>query len=296
MIPSDEGGAMTRLRQMSICILLLSLFVSSGIGMTQPLGPTISTSSPLQSYSAASTSSAALASVFRIICRETDMGGTGFLHKSGDVITAAHVTKGCTHPIIAMHDNTGNPATIVRTDDDKDLVLLRPTRKISAQPLSISNASGLKIGSEIAFWGFPSGYSGVVPMLSAGYLSGVDEVSLDPTKSARVAQWVVNAALNRGNSGGPVVLVETGEVIGVADNKIAPLSDSALAALAALQAQASGFIYTAKKPDGTTQTFSEGQVVAMVLEELRQQVQLVIGHAVMLGDLRAFLKASNIDP
>ena len=131
-------------------------------------------------------------------------------------------------------------------------------------------------------------------MLSVGYLSGKDTVL---TKSNKWnPQWVVNAAINHGNSGGPVVLVETGEVIGVADSKIAPLSDTALSALAALQTQKSGFMYTAKKSDGTTQTFSEGQVIATVLEELRQQVQLVIGHAVILGDLRSFLKESNIDP
>ena len=34
----------------------------------------------------------------------------------------------------------------------------------------------------------------------------------------------------------------------------------------------------------------------MVLEDLRQQVQLVIGHAVMIGDVRAFLTKSGIDP
>ena len=92
------------------------------------------------------------------------------------------------------------------------------------------------------------------------------------------------------------MLVETGEVIGVADNKVTPLSDTAMLALAALQTQKAGFQYSATKPDGTTETFSEGQVVAMVLEELRQQVQLVIGHAIILGDLRAFLKENHIEP
>jgi S1-C subfamily serine protease len=259
-----------------------------------PPGSVINTSAPLQTDSAASNSLAALKSVFRVICVETNTFGTGFLHKSGDVITAAHVIEGCTHPVIETGVITTVPATIVRTDTEKDLALLKPSQKIDAQALRISSTENCDIGSEISLWGFPAGYSGPYPMLSVGYLSGKDTVS---TKSNKwTPQWVINAAINHGNSGGPVVLVETGEVIGVADSKIAPLSETALSALAALQAQKSGFTYTEKKPDGTTQTFSEGQVVAMVLEELRQQVQLVIGHAVILGDLRSFLKESGIDP
>jgi hypothetical protein len=131
-------------------------------------------------------------------------------------------------------------------------------------------------------------------MLSVGYLSGIDGV---PAKSGKIVpQFVLNAAVNHGDSGGPVVLVETGEVIGIADNKIAPLSSTTLSALTALEKQGSGFVYSATLPDGTKRNFSEGQVIAMVLEDLRQQVQLVIGHAVMIGDMRAFLTKSGIVP
>jgi hypothetical protein len=37
-------------------------------------------------------------------------------------------------------------------------------------------------------------------------------------------------------------------------------------------------------------------VIAEVLEYLRKQTQLVIGHAVILGDLRSFLKENDIEP
>lgn len=271
---------------------LLALWAQEAAGQIRT---TISTSAPLMTDSSAMTSQAALKSVFRVICNETTSYGTGFLHKSGNVITAAHVVDGCNHPVVAMLDNTTViPADVLKIDSERDLALLKPRKKIESETLSISNAPTLQLGSEISFWGFPAGYTGISPMLSVGYLSGVDGV---PTKSHKlIAQLVVNAAINHGNSGGPVVLVETGEVIGVADNKIAPLSSTALSALAALQVQGSGIIYTAKKADGSQQTFSEGQIVAMVLEELRQQVQLVIGHAVMLGDLRAFLKESGVEP
>ena len=66
-------------------------------------------------------------------------------------------------------------------------------------------------------------------------------------------------------------------------------------ALEALENQKSGFTYSATRPDGTKISVSEGQVIGMVLKELRSQVQLVIGQAVLLDDLRRFLKAHGVE-
>lgn len=106
----------------------------------------------------------------------------------------------------------------------------------------------------------------------------------------------MNAAFNSGNSGGPLLHIETGEVIGVVSSKLAPISDWARSALAALEGQNSGFMYTATKSDGSKKSMSEGQIVASILNELREQVQLVIGMAALLGDLRGFLNKNEINP
>jgi hypothetical protein len=94
----------------------------------------------------------------------------------------------------------------------------------------------------------------------------------------------------------PVLHIETGDVIGVVSSKIAPISRQAASALEVLSKQQSGFMYSATLPDGSTKQLSEGQVVGMVLDELRNQVQLVIGQAVLVDDLRNFLKENKIDP
>jgi hypothetical protein len=108
---------------------------------------------------------------------------------------------------------------------------------------------------------------------------------------------VVNAAFNRGNSGGPLLLTETGEVIGVVDSKLAPFGPWATAALQTLEKSNSDtFKFTAQMSDGSTQTYSYSQAIAMVLDELRNQVQLVIGNAVMVGDIRDYLVRNKIDP
>jgi S1-C subfamily serine protease len=172
--------------------------------------------------------------------------------------------------------------------------MLNPKTPIGSPPLPISSRPQINIGTQVATWGFPSGYAGLRPMLSVGYLSGIDGKR---TNSGNiVAQWVVNAAFNSGNSGGPLLETETGEVIGVVSSKLAQISNDAMSALQALQNQKSGFIYNATRPDGSKFTVSEGQVVAMVLDDLRRQVQLVIGKAVLGGDLRAFLIAHGVDP
>jgi S1-C subfamily serine protease len=64
----------------------------------------------------------------------------------------------------------------------------------------------------------------------------------------------VNAAFNGGNSGGPLILIETGDVIGVVVSKLAPISQNTLQALKALQSNQSGITYTATAPDGFSET------------------------------------------
>jgi S1-C subfamily serine protease len=172
------------------------------------------------------------------------------------------------------------------------LALLSPSSEFGAAELPIEERSDLAIGSQVTTWGFPEGYAGRVPLLSVGYLAGIDA---HRASSGKVLQrWVVNAAFNRGNSGGPLLSIETGGIIGVVSSKLAPISPASQSALDALSAQRSGFVYTAKSPDGSTHKMSEGQIVAQILDELRAQVQLVIGMAVVLDDLRQFVEAQGL--
>jgi hypothetical protein len=90
---------------------------------------------------------------------------------------------------------------------------------------------------------------------------------------------------------GPLLLIETGEVIGVVSSKLAPISPTAQSAL---EGQQSGFVYTAKAPDGSEIQISEGPVVGRILSALRQQVQLVIGYAVQISSLKSFLTANGV--
>ncbi|MCX5834740.1 MAG: trypsin-like peptidase domain-containing protein [Deltaproteobacteria bacterium] len=147
---------------------------------------------------------------------------------------------------------------------------------------------------QVSTWGYPAGYNGLAPLLSSGYLSGTDNI---PGPSGKpVTRLVVNAAFNSGNSGGPLVEIDGNRVIGVVASKLAPLPPYIEKALKALKEAKYGLMFTKTKEDGTKEGVSEAQVTEEILQYLRSQTQLVIGHAVLVKDLRSFLKANGLDP
>lgn len=77
--------------------------------MTEADLTTVPLSAPIETDSAGKAGRIAMAAVARILCPNQGTGGTGFLHKSGIVITAAHVVTACT-PIVIL-PSSGGPLT-----------------------------------------------------------------------------------------------------------------------------------------------------------------------------------------
>jgi len=249
---------------------------------------------PIGTDSAGRGGDIAIHSVVRVICPQQNSVGSGFLHKSGSIITAEHVVRGCTSPIIVFSNQLHIQGTVIAQQDLYDLALIRLSSPVAAPSLSLFSGQNLSIGTQVSAWGYPVGYQGALPMLSVGYLSGIDRRQISTGEV--VNEWVVNAAFNSGNSGGPLLHIESGQVIGVVSSKVAPISAQAADILRVLPQQNSGFMYTATRPDGTTFQMSEGQLVGIVLNELRSQIQLVIGKATLHENLASFLRANKIDP
>lgn len=280
-------------------IAFMVAFLSSQIsGATRSIAEDLNnvpTAAPIDTDSAGRLGDVATHAVIRLLCLERNEVGTGFLHKSGNLITADHVVRGCTKPTMVSPNGTLSEVTIIASDQDHDLALLKPSIPITAKPLDIAGSDDIKIGTQVSTWGFPGGYNGLSPMLSVGYLAGIDAYKVNSGKTIR--KWVVNAAFNGGNSGGPLIHIEFGAVFGVVSSKLAPISQEAAQILQALEANSgTGIMYSGTAADGTPTHWTEGQLVGKVLNELRRQVQLVIGQAVLREDLVAFLKANRIDP
>jgi S1-C subfamily serine protease len=237
------------------------------------------------------------AAVYRVIGLETGVQGTGFLHKSGWIITAEHVieSNAVEQLRIVLPNGAMLGVTNIVKSDAYDLAILAPTAPAPGTPLPLSTNGLIRIGTQVTTWGFPGGYCGMAPLLCVGYVSGAEVV---PTK-ARVpdVRLVINAAFNSGNSGGPLLTVEDGAVVGVVISKLAPISPEIQSALDALRNQGGGFVgYSQKKVDGAVVQVSEAQVIARVLDYLRNQSQLVIGHATPAGDIAEFLSKNGIEP
>jgi S1-C subfamily serine protease len=144
--------------------------------------------------------------------RETVTGtGTGFLFSSdGYLFTNSHVVKRAKQLRAVLYDGSVHNATLIGEDQYTDLAIL----KIDAAdytPAALGDSDNLNIGQLVIAIGNPLGFqhtvtAGVISALGRT-LSGESGVSMD-------SMIQTDAALNPGNSGGPLINAE-GEVIGV---------------------------------------------------------------------------------
>lgn len=232
--------------------------------------------------------SALRTSVFRVICPPAERFGTGWVHRSGRMITAAHVVAACKPEQLEIwsHSNVKLSALSVVMDEVRDLAMVTLKEQWPGG-LDASGSGEQLVGDVAVAWGYPWGYLGIEPLLTVGYLAGLGGVPIPgPFPQKIVGRLFVNAAFNAGNSGGPLIDVESKKVIGVVHAKLAPIPQLAEEALRALTSVRSGVMYTAENPQGQKKQFTEGQIVAMVLHHLRGQTQLVVGMAVTLGKSR----------
>lgn len=251
------------------------------------------------------TGRSAIDAVYLVACPNVRSKGTGFLLKSGGLVTNWHVVCHCNAnmtrarcscdpagivPDIIAIDSRGQQQRFrsLAFDQQRDLAILEPETALPGG-LGIRAEFDIPIGTQVNTWGHPLGYDGPAPILTTGYLAGFSEMT-NPV----VKHLVVNAAFNPGNSGGPLIVTGEDRVIGVVVSKHAPISPWLASIIDALTNQTSGFQYTVTDQQGNSQSFSEAQLVADVLMYFRQMTQVVLGEAIAGEELTAFLTASGI--
>lgn len=137
-------------------------------------------------------------------------GSASVISADGHLLTSAHVVAGASRVELAFADGSATEAEVVGADSLSDLAVLR-ARGATPPPLTLGDASRLRVGQLVVALGNPLGLAGSV---TAGIVSALGR-SL-PTASGRVIDEVIqtDAALNPGNSGG-VLADSAGRMVGV---------------------------------------------------------------------------------
>ena len=164
-------------------------------------------------------------SVVSISCSSYSSSSTGtgvILTEDGYIVTNAHVVDGAGSIDVLLTDDRVFSANLIGSDEISDLAVLQ----VQAQdlvPATFGDSAQLRIGDIVAAIGDPLGVK-----FRGTYTDGiVSAINRDVDMDGRTMTLIqTNAALNSGNSGGPLINCY-GQVIGINTMKIGAFTDSA---------------------------------------------------------------------
>jgi S1-C subfamily serine protease len=148
---------------------------------------------------------------------EAGLGSGIVVNTQGSILTSLHVVDGARSIKVSFSDGTESPATVASSDPDHDIAVLSPARLPEVVVPAVLGG-GARIGDEAFAVGHPLGLYG---SLSAGVISGLDRSFPQPNGKTLEGMIQFDAAVNPGNSGGPL-LNRNGQVIGIVTGLVNP--------------------------------------------------------------------------
>jgi S1-C subfamily serine protease len=152
---------------------------------------------------------------------EKSLGSGVVIDDQGNILTAYHVVAGADSVTIRFADGSTTTGTIAQTQPDRDLAVV----KAKALPRDLQPAvlsGGVRPGDKVLAIGAPFGLDGSI---SEGVVSGLNR-SFFVAETQQLVSGMIqfDAAVNPGNSGGPLVDMN-GRVVGIVSGIVNPTND-----------------------------------------------------------------------
>jgi S1-C subfamily serine protease len=151
---------------------------------------------------------------------EVAVGAGVIVDDNGTILTSLHVVKERSKINIRFADGSVSTATIIVAQPENDLAVLHPELiPDDLVPATLGSSEGLRVGDEVIAIGNPFGITG---SLTDGVVSGLGRsFKVHKTGETLTNMIQFDAAVNPGNSGGPLVN-RFGEVVGIVTGLLNP--------------------------------------------------------------------------
>ncbi len=151
----------------------------------------------------------------------TDSFGSGVvIDDNGSILTSLHVVDDASAIELTFADGTQSSAQVVVRQPENDIAVLQADQLPELLvPAILGNPNAMRVGDEAFVVGNPFG---LYSSMSAGVISGFDRSFLPPDGNLRLKGLIqIDAAVNPGNSGGPL-LNRYGQVVGIVAGIVNP--------------------------------------------------------------------------
>jgi len=141
----------------------------------------------------------------------------------GDILTSLHVVADATEIKLTFADGKQTGGEVIAEQPENDIAVVRATEPVAnLVPAVLGNPAAVRQGSEAYAMGSPFGLGG---SMSVGVISGLDRSFKVPDSDLVLHGLIqIDAAVNPGNSGGPL-LDREGHVIGIVTALINPTDE-----------------------------------------------------------------------